>query len=239
MRIAFCDDHKNLITELDRLVKQYNKQNYLEDEFFYFTTPSKLYSFLQTEKIDVIFMDLEFNNISEDGIEWSKRITMQFPKTIIIILTAYENRYKEGYVARAFRFMTKPIQEKELYDNLYACRQELLLNQTISFVRRGVPYDVLIHDIFYISAQSGGSELWTSSNIFYGDESLAFWEEKLPFNIFFRCHKKYLVNLSHVIEFDKQFCTLVNGEKIPISRRKWKEFQIAYMKCDIYGPNHT
>lgn len=239
MRIAFCDDNKNLITELDKLVKQYNKQNHFQDDFFYFSTPSKLYSFLQTEKIDLIFMDLEFNDISEDGIEWSKKISRQFPKTIIIILTAYENRYKDGYVARAFRFMTKPIEEKELFDNLYACRQELLLTQSISLFRRGVPYDIAIQDILYISAQSGGSELWTSSNIFYCDESLVFWEEKLSFYIFFRCHKKYLVNLSNVTEFKNQFCTLINGEKIPISRRKWKDFQIAYMKCDIYGPNCT
>lgn len=235
MRIAFCDDQENVMMELNNLVLKYNEENQLQDDLFFFSTPSKLYSFLQTEKMDLIFMDLEFHDISEDGIKWSKKILKQFPHIMIIILTAYESRYKDGYVARAFRFMTKPIQEKELFENLYACRQELLLTQTVSLPRRGIVHNIPIRSILYISAQSGGSELWTGSNLFCCEESLLYWEKKFPPNIFFRCHKKYLVNLMHVTEFNNQFCTLINGEKIPISRRKWKTFQIAYMKCDVYG----
>lgn len=235
MRIAFCDDEKITIEKLDYLVRKYNKQNKLPDDLLYFSKPSKLFSYMQEEKINLIFMDLEFCDTSEDGIEWSKKIIKQFPQTIIIILTAYESRYKEGYVARAFRFMTKPISEKELFDNLDAYHQQLQLTETISLSRRGITHKIPLQDIYYFSAQSGGSELWTFSNMFSCEESLIHWESQLPDNIFFRCHKKYLINLTHVIDFNKQFCTLVNGEKIPISRRKWKEFQIAYMKYDIHG----
>lgn len=56
--------------------------------------------------------------------------------------------------------------------------------------------------------------------------------KRLPMTTFFRCHSKYLVNLAHVIKFEHQIVTLVNGEKIPVSRRRWKAFQLAYMKFD-------
>lgn len=235
MRIAFCDDQKVIIEKLEELVRKFNVQNQFQDDLFSFSSPLELYSYMQTEKIDLIFMDLEFTDISEDGIEWSKKILKQFPHTIIIILTAHESRYKDGYVARAFRFMTKPIEEKELFENLYACRQELQLTQTISLSRRGIVHEIPLEDILYFSAQSGGTELWTCSDMFCCEESLLQWEMQLPENIFFRCHKKYLINLTHVEEFNNNFCTLRNGEKIPVSRRKWKAFQIAYMKCDVCG----
>lgn len=235
MRIAFCDDQKAIIEELDQLVRKFNHQNQFKDDLISFSTPLALYSYMQTERVDLIFMDLEFQDISEDGIEWSKKILKQFPKTIIIILTAYESRYKDGYVARVFRFMTKPVEEKELFENLRACRQELQLARTISLSKRGIVHEISLEDILYFSAQSGGTELWTCSDIFCCEESLLQWEMQLPENIFFRCHKKYLVNLTHVKEFDSSYCTLNNGEKLPISRRKWKGFQIAYMKCDVYG----
>lgn len=235
MHIAFCDDHKIISEELNKMITKFNQQNHLEDDLIYFSTPSKLYSYMQTSKIDVVFMDLKFSNTSEDGIEWSKKILKQFPRTIIIILTAYESRYKEGYTARAFRFMTKPIQEKELFENLYACREELQLTQSISLLRHGVPHEIFLKDIFYLSAQSGGSELWTRSNMFSCEKSLLQWEHQLPTTLFFRCHKKYLVNLVHIESFDNRVLTLINGEKIPVSRRKWKAFQIAYMKCDIHN----
>lgn len=235
MRIAFCDDQKTIIEELDQLVRKFNYQNQLKDNLISFSTPLALYSYMQTEKVDLIFMDLEFQNTSEDGIEWSKKILKQFPKTIIIILTAYESRYKDGYVARVFRFMTKPIEEKELFENLRACRQELQLTRTISLSKRGIVHEISLEDILYFSAQSGGTELWTCSDMFCCEESLLQWEMQLPENIFFRCHKKYLVNLTHIKEFNNDYCILINGEKLPISRRKWKGFQIAYMKCDVCG----
>lgn len=232
MHIALCDDQKTISKELSVLIKKFNDENHLENDLIYFSKPSSLYSYMQISPIDIIFMDLEFGDASEDGIEWSKNLRQQFPHTIIIILTAYEMRYKEGYEARVFRFMTKPIQEKELFDYLHTSMEELQLTTMVSLTRRGIPQNICIRDICYFAAQSGGSELWTRTDMYYCEESLLQWEQQLPSAIFFRCHNKYLVNLTHVTEFDHQVLTLVNGEKIPVSRRKWKAFQIAYMKCD-------
>lgn len=232
MRIAMCDDNKAISNELNTMIQKFAKKYYVPVEFFYFAKPSKLYEYIEDNPIDLIFMDLEFCNPSEDGIEWSKRISKKAPRIIIIVLTAYERRYKEGYEARVFRFMTKPIQEKELFNNLAVSLEELELTASISITRRGIQQNILINEICYLSAQSGGSELWTRSDMYFCDESLLQWEQKLPASIFFRCHHKYLVNLTYVTDFANHVLTLINGEKIPVSRRKWKAFQIAYMKWD-------
>lgn len=232
MKIALCDDQKNIAAQLSRLIQQYNRENRLQNEFIYFEKPSLLFRFMQETPIDLVFMDLEFHAPEEDGILWSKKIKQYFPRTIIIILTSYDNRYKEGFEARAFRFMTKPVSEKELFDYLSVSMEELALTDSIALVRRGIPHKILIRDILYFSAQSGGSELWTGTNMYGCEESLLQWEQRLPSDLFFRCHSKYLVNLTHVIKFEHQSLTLTNGEKLPISRRKWKAFQLAYMKFD-------
>ena len=198
----------------------------------YFPKPSLLQNYLNTETADIVFMDLEFCDDTEDGILWLKKMKSHYPHTIFIILTAYENRYKEGYEARAFRFMTKPVSEKELFDYLAVSIEELHLKECVSIVRRGIPHNIPIHDICYFAAQSGKSELWTKNDMFFCDESLLQWEQRLSSNLFFRCHSKYLVNLSHVVSFANQIIILANGEKIPVSRRKWKAFQLAYMKFD-------
>lgn len=232
MQIALCDDQEIISKELSVLIKKFNQENQFQNDMVYFSKPSKLYEYMQVSPIELIFMDLEFCDASEDGIEWSKKILKKFPHTIIIILTAHEQRYKEGFEARAFRFMTKPIQEKELFDNLRISMEELQLTATVSLMRRGISQNIYIRDICYFAAQSGGSELWTRSDMYYCEESLLQWEQQLPSAAFFRCHHKYLVNLTYVTEFDRQMLTLINGEKIPVSRRKWKAFQIAYMKFD-------
>ena len=232
MKIVLCDDQKIVSEELGALIKRFSEENNLQNEFTYFAKPSELFEYMQKESVDLIFMDLEFCDEAEDGIRWLKKIKQYFPRTIVIILTAYENRYKEGYEARAFRFMTKPIEEKELFGYLQVSMEELQLTKGISLMRRGIPHNILIRDICYLSAQSGGSELWTRTDMYCCEESLLQWEQRLPMAIFFRCHSKYLVNLTHVIKFENQVLTLVNGEKIPVSRRRWKAFQLAYMKFD-------
>ena len=189
MKIVLCDDNQFVSEELKSFIKKFDLQNNMQNEFLYFDKPSKLFSYMQEETVDIIFMDLEFCDVSEDGILWLKKIKQYFPHVIVIILTAYENRYKEGFEARAFRFMTKPIQEKELFEYLRVSMEELQVTESISLVRRGIPHSVLVRDICYLSAQSGGSELWTRTDMYCCEESLLQWEQRLPMSIFFRCHK--------------------------------------------------
>lgn len=238
MRIAICDDEKLIADELEK--KIYGLQTTISNDnisIHYFSTPSSLLDYMlnlnSSHPFDIIFMDLEFNNPNEDGIMWCKKIMQRYPDSFVIILTAYTERYKEGYVARAFRFMTKPICDEELVNYLNACKEELNLIQTISLNRRGIQHKIYIKDILYLSAQSGGSELWTTNNVYYCEESLLQWEQRLPSSGFFRCHKKYLVNLDHVMNLDNHTITLHNKEKLPVSRRKWTALQSAYMKYDV------
>lgn len=232
MKIVLCDDHETISEQLNRLIQKYDDEHQMQNDFRYFSKPSLLFQYMQEEPVDLIFMDLDFGDASEDGIVWSKKIKAAFPRTVLIILTAYENRYKEGYEARAFRFMTKPVEEKELFEYLNVSIEELDLTESISLTRRGIPHKILLRDICYFSAQSGGSELWTRTDMYCCEESLLEWERRLPATVFFRCHSKYLVNLTHVAKFESQSLTLSGGERIPISRRKWKAFQLAYMKYD-------
>lgn len=232
MKVIICDDQEIIFEEFKTLLHKFDEINREHSELVYFSKPSLVQDYLQKETADVVFMDLEFCDASEDGILWLKRMKTYFSHTIFIILTAYENRYKEGYEARAFRFMTKPIEERELFDYLSVCMEELQLREKISIMRRGIPHNILIRDICYLTAQSGKSELWTKNDMFFCDESLLQWEQRLSPNTFFRCHSKYLVNMAHVVSFSNHIISLANGEKIPVSRRKWKAFQLAYMKYD-------
>lgn len=232
MRIAICDDIENTINEVKELIEKYSMEKDFVSEILCFSKPSQLYAYMEHESVDMVFMDLEFHKKEEDGIFWSSKIKKKYPGIIIIILTSYEQRFKEGFVVKAFRFMTKPVDKQELFDNLDAGMEELSYAKSISLMRRGICHTIQIRDICYLAAQSGGSELWSRMDTFYCEESLLQWEQKLPEGLFFRCHHKYLVNLMNVTRVEPQKLILVNGEHIPVSRRRWKAFQIAYMKWD-------
>lgn len=236
MKIAICDDQIILTRELSSALLLYQKERRCSFETIVFSSPDKLFAFMETDPIDLVFMDLEFGDSQLDGIAWSKRIHECFPNTLILILTSFDERYKEGFLVRAFRFMTKPILLQELYDNLDACFDELYLYQNITLMRLGVPHKVKQQDILYLSALKGGSEIWTVNDTFYSDRSLLSWEEQLPANLFFRCHKAYLVNLRHIKCLEHHVVVIKTGEKLPVSRRKWADLKLAFMRYDISVP---
>lgn len=239
IHIAICDDKRVTTANLEELLQTYTKEKLLEVNILYFSTPSSLYDHMSQQTIDIIFMDLDFGTEHEDGIMWAKRIHKNFPHTLVLILTAYENRYKEGYIAKVFRFMTKPFSKDELYDNMNACLEELNLYKGVILTRHGKSQNIPTQDILYFAAQAGGSELKTFCSSYFCDESLLQWEEKISPNIFFRCHKKYLVNLNSVESIKDHTILLANGEKLPVSRRKWTLLKYAFIKFDITMKGRT
>lgn len=233
IQIAICDDKKITTANLDELLKNYMAERLLDTNIVYFLSPSALYNYMSRNPVDIVFMDLDFGSEEEDGILWSTRIHQDFPNTLVIILTAYANRYKEGFIAKVFRFMTKPFTKEELYENMNACLEELNLYQIISISRHGSTKTIPVKDILYFSAYSGGSILKTAETSYFCEESLRQWEDKTSPSIFFRCNKKYLVNLNSVEQIKSHMIFLINGEKLPVSRRKWSLLKTSYIKFDI------
>lgn len=234
IQICICDDKKNTIKDLEKQLWVYAQEKSLDINVVYFSSPSTLYTYMQQNNpVNIIFMDLEFGVQSEDGILWSTRIHKEFPQTLVMILTAYEQRYKEGFIARAFRFMTKPFEYEELCKNMDACLEELKFYKIILVSSRGNTQKIPINEILYFIAQPGGSEIKTIQSTHYCDESLKQWELKISSTLFFRCHKKYLVNLNAITKIKNHSVLLSNGEELPVSRRKWTLLKTAYVRFDI------
>lgn len=233
IQIAICDDKKSTTGDLEDLLLHYKEEKALDIHVLYFSLPSALYQYMTEETVDIVFMDLDFGYENEDGILWATRIHEDFPHSLVLILTAYETRYKEGYIAKVFRFMTKPFTKDELYENLNDCLDELNLYKSVILFRRGKTHKIPIQDILYFAASTNGSELKTFDTTYFLDESLLQWEKKTSPNFFFRCHKKYLVNLNAIEQVKEHSILLSNGEKIPVSRRKWTSLKSAFMKFDI------
>lgn len=231
--IAICDDQILFVEKFREYLKKYFEGRSVEYQLFSFSDPKELYESMKDNCYQIIFMDLEFDSPEKDGILWSKKINETYPKTLVLILTAYESRIKEGYVARAYRFMTKPLIWMEFKENLNACLDEIK-NSTEIFVQiYGTEVAMAIRDIVYLEAHAGGSILHTTSNQYYCGESLLQWEKKLPVSHFYRCNKMYLINLSYISRLENHFAHLTIDKKLSVSRRKWTELLKKYIEFDI------
>lgn len=235
IQIALCDDQLQTIDQLEHYLTKYFDGHGPAFQIHKFSAPSDLFEYMGRAVVNIVFMDLEYGSEKEDGVLWTKRIHDAFPGTLVMILTAYEQRYKEGYWARAFRFMTKPPIWKEFEENMDDCLGELGGLRSIRIRQKSTDLQIAVKDILYIEAYVGESAIHTRDKVYNSDESLLQWEERLLDNHFFRIHKSYLVNMSHVTDIlsNQHEVILDQTVRLPVSRRKWTEFQSSFMRYDV------
>ena len=64
------------------------------------------------------------------------------------------------------------------------------------------------------------------------EASLRELERQLDERLFFRIHRKYIVNMAQVQSYRNGIIRMKDTE-LPVSRRKKREFEQAYMKFDL------
>jgi len=86
-------------------------------------------------------------------------------------------------------------------------------------------------DVVYLAANNGQVSVVTNAETFTSNYSLNYWEQKLKDSFFFRCHKKYLVNMERIDEvipfFDNTYIIKFKGlkDEVTVSRNYIKEFR--------------
>lgn len=224
MKIAVCDDEALFVKKIYRYLWG---QNDCSAECF--TSPlAILEKYRMGERYDVLFLDIVMSPVN--GIELAKEIRAYDDKAVIVFLTAALEYAPAGYEVEAFRYLLKPVTEEAFVDTMKEIRKKLKASHTIQL--KTPECTLLIHtgELHYLEADNKDSILYYMDDRLLVRKSLSEMELLLPAPLFFRSHRKYLVNLARVREFDEKNLTLDCGRTLPISRRRSGAFRNALNK---------
>lgn len=140
-------------------------------------------------------------------------------------------RFKETFRIGAFRFVTKPIMEDELFQAIDDVRERMLGRREVVLYLNRVKKSVQQRDILYIMADGTRTIVNTKNASYWSEQSLEQWEQELEGKMFFRTHRSYIVNLGKIESIDKDII-LVSGERVLVSKRNRKKAEEAYMDYD-------
>ncbi|MET0461662.1 MAG: LytTR family DNA-binding domain-containing protein [Chitinophagaceae bacterium] len=202
--------------------------------------------FLQHNKVDLIFLDIEMPLIS--GLE----LAAQIPKEILTIFTtAYSQYAAKSYELDAIDYLLKPISKDRLekairkailYKNMLSGDTEktLIEGNTDSFLL--IKADRKFHrinfeDILYIEGLKDYVVIYTRRHKLITAMNLRTIHQRIPQQVFLRVSKSYLVNQMHIESFDHH--TIYIGEtEIPLGEVYKKEFFHAY-SGGSFNPDNT
>lgn len=190
---------------------------------------------------DVVFLDI--NLPESDGIDVATHLAKLAETPYVVFVTAYPEFAVRAFEVSAFDYLVKPVSEKRIDQTVGkllatldatsrpADEQPRQLDRLA--VSRGDKTMLLdLEQIFYFQAEGDYSRVFSQSGNFLASYSLKSLEERLDPRLFFRCHRSYLVNLTHVSEIitlpSNMYELRLRDERktvLPLSRRQTRELR--------------
>ncbi|NCT94042.1 MAG: response regulator transcription factor [Chitinophagaceae bacterium] len=182
-----------------------------------FTNTDEARAFLQNNKVDLLFLDIQMPDIT--GIQFYKSLTEKPP---VIFTTAFKDFAVEGFNVDAVDYLLKPFEYDRFLKAVYKAREymEFLSSQEVQlnslFVK--VNYEIMkinLKDIDLIEALDDYIKIYIKPNPVLTLMTLKSIQEKLPARDFVRVHRSFIVPLSKIEKFSKTKLWIA-GKEIPI-----------------------
>ena len=196
---------------------------------------------INSNEVDLVFIDIKMPGIS--GIQFVKSLERQ-PQ--IIFTTAYSEYALEGFEANAVDYLLKPITFERflkavnkaavfynLSNQIVKKSNFLKIKEKYVFFKSGTEIHRLpIEEITYLESQGNYVKVHMLNNttimsLMTMSEALA----KLNDDIFFQCHRSYIVSL-HQIDVISSYRVKIGNSTIPIGKKYRIQFQ---KKIKKYG----
>ncbi|WP_316763336.1 LytTR family DNA-binding domain-containing protein [Pedobacter aquatilis] len=180
-----------------------------------FTNAFEAITYLQHNKIDLIFLDIKMPDIS--GIDFLKSLSNP---PMVIFTTAYTEHAVQSFELDAVDYLLKPF---SLSRFLKACNKanELFnfrnnkqdVKSEYIFVKDGYEQiKVELNDILYIEASGNYTQIQLTDKLLSSRITINDLAELLPKTDFIRCHRAFIVAKSKIYKFDRSQIWI--GEKI-------------------------
>ncbi|HEY4540612.1 MAG TPA: LytTR family DNA-binding domain-containing protein [Faecalibacter sp.] len=205
------------------LLKHYAENNADLQLEFSTTEVFKAIEFLKSNKVDLIFTDIQMPDLT--GIQLMK-VLDQSQK--FILTTAYPDYALESFNYNVIDYLLKPI-SKEKFDQSIVkfkalFKEKIQTSKDYLFVKsEGRQVKIVFDEILYIEGLKDYLKIITKNSKLLVLETMKSFEERLPSN-FKRVHRSYLINTNHLTAIDGN-SVYIKDKLIPVGETYRKEFK--------------
>lgn len=231
MRIAICEDNQEHANILNGMIQKWAETEEIKVDIHYYESAEQfLYYWEKGEPYDLIFLDIQMNRMN--GMELARYIRRQDRAVFIIFTSGLLNYVFKGYEVSAFRFLRKPLQEKDVLAALKKVYYEVEEGKREAVI---IPTEegslrVFKQDIYYVEADNHYIIMHTKQGDFRYKEKLGNVEPMFPEPTFCKCHRSYIINLRHMGRLMKDEVEIDNGDTLPVSKARWVDLNECFFK---------
>ncbi|MDE7203106.1 MAG: LytTR family DNA-binding domain-containing protein [Lachnospiraceae bacterium] len=234
MRIAYCEDETAQAELVRAMIGQWAESRQTTAEVILYESAEEFLFKNEAFSYDVVFLDIAMRQMN--GVELARAIREKDKKLPIAFLTADRTFAIEGYEVRAVRYLLKPVTMDKLGslldELLEECEDDAEDMVCITVGEKGIVRKLAESSICYIEVLGHYTQLHLNdSSAVRIKESLAAVAAELHRKeLFVKCHRSFVVNLSYVEKISRTECTLSDGTALPVSRSSYQELNERFIQ---------
>lgn len=231
MKIAICDDERQIICDYSKIINEYLFENNIVCSVDGFVDGN---SFLQlANEYDLVFLDCDLPDIN--GMDIARNIRENDGRIMIVFLTAYAEHVYDSFEVDAFRYLLKPVSKEKIYETLNKFLNIYNHNRKITIPTNTAHISVDADEVIYIEAAKKHTKVKTTGNEYIANKAISIYQTEIANPHFFRTHRGYIVNMRYISTVEKNTITLTNGEIVLLSSKCRDEFNKSYMNYLKFG----
>ena len=232
IKTAICDDEANVRAYLSSLVRAQ-------------PCPCEIVEYASADdcladhrEIDLLFLDIELAPDRPDGmaLAWELRKRTSGTQPVIVFVTGYERYVFDAFDVGAFHYLLKPVDEEKFaqvfahaVEQIMAERENPRRGRVLTLQSGHTGRTIPLDSITCIESSDHKVVLHLRDGEFACYAKIGDLELELQ-DRFFRIHTGYLVNLSYGDGYSKTEVTLTSGERLLLSKYKYRDFVKAYLR---------
>ena len=223
MDCIVIDDEKTALEILVGLCNHHSSLNVLGR----FLSPIEAIKFLNKNEVHLIFLDIHMPEFS--GVDFLDTISQTDCK--VILTTSDSNFALEAFEYECVvDYLLKPIYQERFNKAISKASSTIAVQEEPQLVKDDMSEDHLfvninkrlikinLADIYFIEAKGDYVRIVAKNKTFIVHTTLKSIQAKLPFSIFFKSHRSYIVNINAIQEIEENIL-VVNKYTIPVSKK--------------------
>ena len=228
-KIAVCDDNETDQAYVIGFLNTWAQQNNRATEVHSFASAEEfLFQYADEKDYHVLILDIEMGKMN--GVELARKLRMGNSELQIVFVTGFPDFIAEGYDVDAIHYLMKPLERDRFYKAMDKAIERIrLVEPYIILQEKGETLRLNLRNILYAEVFSHSCVIHTTGGSIEQKVSITELEKSFG-EQFVRVHRSYLVNLERVKQIGKTEIVLENDEIVPLSRRKYNEVNLAFIR---------
>lgn len=227
--IFFCDDEAEAALVFIPKIKKVFQEYVGNFTITSFKDPVKLLShMLQGKTCDVLFVDIDMPQM--DGITLCSQLQKHNYSIPVVFLSNMEEKVYETFQFSTVYFLRKRCFDEEIEKVARKIFNNLDHKEEVVIFSNGIQnYRIPVKDIKYLEIINQTLYIYLNERVITLRYKMENAESLLMPHGFLRVHKGYLVNSSKISYIQREELKLIDGTRIPVSRRRYNSIKEEFL----------